>query len=357
MKNTNKILKILIGGLFVCFVISLSLAIYYGLQIEDNENISREFLLKKAVNHRFDEKFKSKSDVLHYVLFTDPQLGLFDVVNGDPNKPHNWDADIEAIRKFGEKVDELNSNGVGLDFVMCLGDLNNAYPDDHDDEDEFKAAYRPAQTADLLEAFRDNLANDIPTFVLAGNHDITNHPHPLVIDGFEKTWGNSYYFYEFGGHYFIGLESEFFRLTTEDNAWLRDDHIKWLEGIFSEIPRTAAKHVFQHAPLFIKDAEETDSIHDGKTIMMYNRLLLLDIYCKNNVTHVFSGHTHFTHFPDEYNCSNGNSIKQIILTSISTQLEWTSYDGTHYPISNGTPEFLLVELEADGATKIIRHSF
>ena len=40
---------------------------------------------------------------------------------------------------------------------------------------------------------------------------------------------------------------------------------------------------------FVSDAEETDSIHDGKTIMMYNRLLLLDIYCKNNVTHVFSG--------------------------------------------------------------------
>ena len=45
---------------------------------------------------------------------------------------------------------------------------------------------------------------------------------------------------------------QFFRFTPEDIAWLRDDHIKWLERIFSEIPRTAAKHVFQHAPLFIK---------------------------------------------------------------------------------------------------------
>ena len=47
---------------------------------------------------------------------------------------------FQAIRKFGEKIDDLNSNGVGLDFVMCLGDLNNAYPDDHDDEDGFKVS-------------------------------------------------------------------------------------------------------------------------------------------------------------------------------------------------------------------------
>lgn len=48
---------------------------------------------------------------------------------------------FQAIRKFGEKIDDLNSNGVGLDFVMCLGDLNNAYPDDHDEEDEFKVCF------------------------------------------------------------------------------------------------------------------------------------------------------------------------------------------------------------------------
>lgn len=36
MKNTNKILKILLAGVSICFVISVSLAIYYGLQIEAN---------------------------------------------------------------------------------------------------------------------------------------------------------------------------------------------------------------------------------------------------------------------------------------------------------------------------------
>ena len=36
MKNTNKILKILLGGVSICFVISVSIAIYYGLQIEAN---------------------------------------------------------------------------------------------------------------------------------------------------------------------------------------------------------------------------------------------------------------------------------------------------------------------------------
>ena len=51
-------------------------------------------------------------------------------------------AKFQAIRKFGEKIDDLNFNGVGLDFVMCLGDLNNAYPDDHDEEDEFKVCFK-----------------------------------------------------------------------------------------------------------------------------------------------------------------------------------------------------------------------
>ena len=53
---------------------------------------------------------------------------------------------------------------------------------------------------------------------------------------------------------------------------------------------------FQKSGLFqakivklFSDEEETDSIRDGKTVTMDNRQLLLDIFCENNVTHVFSG--------------------------------------------------------------------
>jgi len=71
---------------------------------------------------------------------------------------------------------------------------------------------------------------------------------------------------------------------------------------------------------------------------------------------VYSGHTHFTHFPEPYKCpQSDNTIKQIILTSINAQLDWTSKSGIHYPQGYkgaGEPEFLVATVSSDGATKM-----
>ena len=133
---------------------------YFGNQTCDT---NPKFSLQRPVKHEITGLPTGKKD-LKYIVFSDPQLGLYDAVIG--NDGTNWEHDLENIQKFGEHVKQIQP-----DFIFCAGDLNNAYPDDDAKYTGFKAAYRPAQTVDLWESLKQALPGDIPLFVIAGNHD------------------------------------------------------------------------------------------------------------------------------------------------------------------------------------------
>lgn len=341
----SQVLKLVSGFLSIAFVTTLALTIYYGTQICD-EQPPPSFNLQKAENHLINGLTNDAKEFT-YVVFTDPQLGLYDVVAG--NDGTNWDHDIESINKLGVIVNELQP-----DFIFCTGDLNNAYPDDHFPQDGFKAAYRPPQTYDLLEAFKNAFNNEIPTFMLAGNHDLTESPKFIHVNSYEMTWGQSYYHFRYAGQIFIAIETQYFRSEEADTVQYRNDQLDWLTTIFNELPKNEIKTVFQHVPLFIETADETDSELDGKTIPQPHRAQLLELFCENNVSLVYSGHTHFTHVPNPYQCpGKTQTIQQIILTSINAQLDWMSESGQHYPTDKpentvGKAQFLKATVNLNG---------
>lgn len=188
------------------------------------------------------------------------------------------------IQKFGNHVKDIQP-----DFIFCTGDLNNAYPDDHDIDPGFKAAYRPPQTYDLMESFKTALPAEIPTFMIAGNHDLTSSPQFIHVDSYEKSWGQTYYHFRYGGRIFIAIESQYYRSDDPGTVALRNEQMAWLEELFQNMPKDEPKTVFQHAPLFVATAQETDSELDGKTVPKIERMKLLDLFCANSVTSIYSG--------------------------------------------------------------------
>ena len=56
------------------------------------------------------------------------------------------------------------------------------------------------------------------------------------------------------------------------------------------------------------------------------------------------------HKNSEYECANGQTVKQVIITSISAQLDWVNEAGKHFPEGldgPGEPEFLQVTVNGD----------
>ena len=178
----------------------------------------------------------------------------------------------------------------------------------------------------------------IPILVNAGNHDIQESPRWFHVDGFQRTWGDTYFHFWVNGRVFIAIETQFFRSSQKETVKLMNEQLTWLRGLFSELPKNIPKTVMMHVPLFIDNADETDSEAPGKAIPNPNRKILLDLFCENNVNLIFSGHTHMTNEPNGYNCGN-YELKQIILTSINAQLDWQS-DSKYYP--KGKPQFIKV---------------
>ena len=75
---------------------------------------------------------------------------------------------------------------------------------------------------------------------------------------------------------FFALETQFFRSEQKATVELRNQELDWLESTLSGLPKEKAKTIFQHVPLFIVDANETDS--EWRAIPMESRKNLMKIY-------------------------------------------------------------------------------
>lgn len=320
---------------------------HYALVEVPTPEVIGRLNLKKAINH-FVGDLNNDTREFTYVLFTDPQLGLYDVVKkGDGRQ---WQYDLDNMKKFSVAISKLSPTP---DFILCLGDLNNAYPEASPGKWPqsigFLPPYRPAQTLDLMQNLQENFRNDIPMFMLAGNHDLTENTEFKHLDAFEKVWGNGYFYFWNGGRVFISLETQLFRSEQKATVELLRKEIDWLVKLFQKLPHDAPKTVFQHVALFIEKALEVDSARVGKAIPVKHRKFLLRLFCNNNVQTVYSGHTHFNSFPKPYRCPNrkDRQVRQIVLTSLTAQLKWKS-DTTFYPV--GTPSYLIANVDKSGKT-------
>ena len=88
-------------------------------------------------------------------------------------------------------------------------------------EDGFYGAYRPPQTLDLMNALEKNLDNDIPTFFIAGNHDLTERTTRRHVRPYELVWGEPFYRFKFGQHKFLAVETQYFRIENPESFGIR----------------------------------------------------------------------------------------------------------------------------------------
>jgi hypothetical protein len=86
-----------------------------------------------------------------------------------------------------------------------------------------------------MDAFNKYIPADIPTMMIAGNHDMTEHPSRLHVHPYEMVWGQNYYHFWVGGHLFIALESQYFRSDEDATSELREQHIIWLETLLESV--------------------------------------------------------------------------------------------------------------------------
>ena len=74
-----------------------------------------------------------------------------------------------------------------------------------------------------------------------------------------------------------------------------------------------------HTGLYIEFPEELHAADKDKSLRPEHRNYLIDLFSRNRVDSVFSGHVHFENFLEEH-----RGIRQYILTSINHQNEWKS---------------------------------
>ena len=88
--KSHRFIKFCCIFLFFAFVVTLSLTIYYAFfeqrnRIQPVETVNQlgptRLNLQKAVNH-YVSGLNNSSAPFTYMVFTDPQLGLYDVVKG-----------------------------------------------------------------------------------------------------------------------------------------------------------------------------------------------------------------------------------------------------------------------------------
>ena len=73
----------------------------------------------------------------------------------------------------------------------------------------------------------------------------------------KAVWGDAFYVFWAKQNIFIALESQFFRSPLSMSLMAQE--LEWLEETFSQLPTEVPKTIMMHVPLFIDNADETDS--------------------------------------------------------------------------------------------------
>ncbi|XP_029432965.1 serine/threonine-protein phosphatase CPPED1 isoform X1 [Rhinatrema bivittatum] len=237
----------------------------------------------RARNRKFtafseDEESQWKGP-FYFIQGADPQFGLMKAwsVGDCDNGGDEWGQEIRLTEEAVQALNKLNPKPKF--FVLC-GDLNHAMPGEK---------WQKEQEQDLKNVLK-KLDQAIPMVFVSGNHDIGNTPTPETVAGYCKSWGDDYYSYWVGGVLFLVLNSQFF-FDSSKCPELKEAHDKWLSGQLAIAEQKKCKHaiVFQHIPLFLKNAHED---HDYFNIEGSVRQALLERFHKAGIKAVFSGHYH-----------------------------------------------------------------
>jgi len=284
----------------------------------------------------FDRIAPSDVDPRDYtvVIIADPKFGKYDKEHsGDGTK---WENDEKNVHQFCTEVNQMQRTPA---FIAILGDLAQALS--HESRTNrlqkgSETAFRTPQTVAFFNALRE-CNSKIPILISAGDRDL-GPDRAVEVDwrGFEKQSMNTYFNFEFGGRYWMSVDTNAFNLENDYAKWKRKYEMEWLEDTLERAPKGVPKTVFQHMPLYVDGINEPDNT---KSLPGHVRQYLLDQYSKFGVDTIFSGHVHFNSVPEQF-----EGVNQVCLTSINYQdKKWVADSGNVY--GGDSPAYIVASVK------------
>ena len=159
-------------------------------------------------------------------------------------------------------------------------------------------------------AFRravSGISKDVKVFHLPGNHDIFVGYNGLNMQPFEERFGKTCFLHEDGNVRLIGLNTNLIKYDDPGE----NSQFEWLVASLQKSRKGQATLIFGHHPFFLEDIDEEDGYFQ---ISKDKRKIYFDLFSKNDVDAVFTGHLH-DNAAGEY-----KGIPSMTMTSVSRQL-------------------------------------
>lgn len=195
-----------------------------------------------------------------FIQLSDTQFGMFENNKGFQKETELYERAVEQI------------NRLKPDFVVVTGDLINK-PDSAEQLEEFKRI-----TA--------KIDRGIPVYLTPGNHDVKNEPDKASVKHYLKNYQYQWFSITHKGSCFIGLNSSL--IKTNFSKYERRQ-FKFVEKQLKKNSNAQHKVIFGHYPFFNSNFDEKEGYSN---IGLENRTKYLDLFVKNKVDAIFTGHLH-----------------------------------------------------------------
>ena len=198
------------------------------------------------------------------IQMSDPQFGMYTKDKDFAQETANFEFAIAT------------ANRLKPDFVVITGDLINKADD-------------AAQAAEYKQ-IASKLNPKIKLFSVPGNHDVGNEPTTKSLAQYRERFGPDYYSFREGDVAGVVLNSNLEKGAEQVPAEAAKMEA-WFRNELERVKLTGVKHIilFQHIPLFLKEANEEDSYFNIPKVVRERYLRLLHEY---GVEQVFAGHYH-----------------------------------------------------------------
>jgi len=163
-------------------------------------------------------------------------------------------------------------NSLNPDFVVITGDFVN-----------------DSKSVSQIKEFKRITAKinpKIPVYYTPGNHDLGQIPDAESIKEYKKNYGNDHFSFKHKGSSFIGFNSSLIKAKLVQPE---QKQYNWLIKKLKESEGASHIILFCHYPFFNKTVDEPTAYSN---IDQEYRAKYLDLFGKNKVDAVFSGHYH-----------------------------------------------------------------
>ncbi len=215
-----------------------------------------------------------------FAIVSDLHIALPQTIWDHPSRFHLVEVSIPALELVFNHLEKLD-----LDFLLLPGDLTQ-----HGERDNHQwLSQRLSQLP-------------YPVYVIPGNHDIPvleSQNHVISFDefpqyyrsfGYQKHQGLDYTLEILPGLQLIGLNSNNFDENGNQMGYLREEQLKWLEQVLSQVKNKLVFVMIHHNVIEHLPGQATNPL--GRRYMLENAPQFLNLLKQAGVQLVFTGHLH-----------------------------------------------------------------